>query len=242
MCSTLRCFFFYKSISPSPSLIICCKMAFPCVDSQYTMFRHPFTALTVGATMCGKSYFLIQLIKAKDQMIYPPVDRIVYSYKKYQPLFDTVSGVEFVQGLPKLDKSVKTLVLIDDQLGENLKEVVELFTVGAHHDNCSVIYVTQNMFYENKDYRTICRNAQYLIIFKSPRCMNQLSTLACQIYPKGKSELMIKAFEDATSKPYRNLVVDLKPDTPEVLRLRTNVLPDQGEQLGPAHLTHAYII
>lgn len=40
---------------------------------------------------------------------------------------------------------------------------------------------------------------------------------------------MINAFEDATSnQPYGTLVVDLKPNTPNELRLKSNILPHEG--------------
>jgi hypothetical protein len=47
------------------------------------------------------------------------------------------------------------------------------------------------------------------------------------MYPNG-SKSATEAFTDATEKPYGYLLVDLKPDTDEKYRLRTNVFP--GEQ------------
>jgi hypothetical protein len=43
------------------------------------------------------------------------------------------------------------------------------------------------------------------------------------------SRVMEEAFADATSKPHGYLLIDLKQDTPEHLRLRSQILP--GEQL-----------
>ena len=54
---------------------------------------------------------------------------------------------------------------------------------------------------------------------------------------------MIEAFEDATSTPYGTLVVDLKPTTPDSLRLRSNILPSEGlEAHNGSGLTHCYLI
>ena len=39
-----------------------------------------------------------------------------------------------------------------------------------------------------------------------------------------------EAFADATSTPYGYILVDLKQDTPEDLRLRTYIIPDDGVQ------------
>ena len=53
---------------------------------------------------------------------------------------------------------------------------------------------------------------------------------------------MVQAFEDATANPFTNLIIDLKPKTPDLLRFRSNVLPDEGDQFGPVQLAHVYAL
>ena len=90
-----------------------------CVDQKYIGFRHPFTCICVGPTCSGKTQYIAKLIQHKDAVITPNVTRVIYSYKKYQPLFDTMPNVEFVQGLNfTLDKTIPTLLVIDDQMGD----------------------------------------------------------------------------------------------------------------------------
>ena len=120
--------------------------------------------------------------------------------------------------------------------------MAELFTVSAHHENTSVIFVTQNLFFQDKFYRTACLNAQYLILFRSPRSINQITHLARQLYVGEKAKKMVNAFVDATEQPYSNFIVDLKPDTPSCVRLRSNVLPDEGFPFQAVHFTHVYNI
>jgi hypothetical protein len=72
-------------------------------------------------------------------------------------------------------------------------------------------------------------NTHYLVIFKNPRDANQVATLARQMYP-GRSKFVLEAFEDATKRPYGYLLIDLKPDTDEKYRIRTNVFPDDERQ------------
>ena len=55
------------------------------------------------------------------------------------------------------------------------------------------------------------------------------SHLARQMYP-GRVKFVQEAFKDATSVPYGYLLVDLKQDTPEDMRLRTAIFPDDGVQ------------
>jgi len=58
-------------------------------------------------------------------------------------------------------------------------------------------------------------------------------TLGKQMYP-GKTEQFIQKYEAAVQRPYGYLFVDLKPNTPDECRLRTNVLPsDQSSTQAP---------
>lgn len=99
----------------------------------------------------------------------------------------------------------------------------ELFTEGSHHRNLSVIAINQNLFY-NKD-PTQRRNCHYLVLFKNPIDKQQVITLARQIYPDN-SQHLTKHFKEATEKPFGYLLIDLKPTTPESMRMRTDVFVD----------------
>ena len=126
------------------------------------------------------------------------------------------------------ENTQRNLVVIDDLMSEsgNNAKVTDLFTKGSHHRNLSVILILQNLFYKGKEMRTISLNAHYMVLFKNPRDASQISHLARQMYPS-KPKYMMEAYRDATSAPYGYLFVDLKPDTPENMRLRTNIFPGE---------------
>jgi len=67
--------------------------------------KHPFTALVVGPTCCGKTQFVFKFIDNVDRMIDPPPNRIVYCYGEYQKSFRKYSNVEF----PKVYRTRPTL-------------------------------------------------------------------------------------------------------------------------------------
>ena len=92
-----------------------------------------------------------------------------------------------------------------------------------------MLYLVQNLFPKNKESRTISLNSQYMVVFKNPRDVSQMSHLARQMYP-GRVKFVQEAFKDATAVPYGYLLVDLKQDTPEDMRLRTAIFPDDGVQ------------
>ena len=138
--------------------------------------------------------------------------------------------MEFIEGLPDLDSfdgKQWTLLIIDDLMHETDERVSKIFTRVSHHKNLSVLYLTQNLFFGSKQNRTISLNSHYLILFKNTRDATQISHLASQMYP-GRTKFLIEAFRDATSKPFSYLLVDLKPDTEDRLRVRSGIFP--GEQ------------
>jgi hypothetical protein len=101
------------------------------------------------------------------------------------------------------------------------KRIVDLFTKGSHRRNLSVIFLLQNLFYQGKITRTMSLNSHYLVLFKNPRDKLQVVTLAKQMYP-GQTDEFIRKYEKAVHRPFGYLFVDLKPNTPDECRLRTN--------------------
>jgi hypothetical protein len=88
------------------------------------------------------------------------------------------------------------------------------------------MYLTQNLFPPGKLSRTISLNSHYMIVFKNPRDSLGISTLARQMYPHNTS-FLLQSFQDATTRPYGYLLLDLHQLTPENMRLRTNILPGE---------------
>ena len=102
--------------------------------------------------------------------------------------------------------------------------VVDMFKKISHLSNLSVAYHTQNIFYNNKQSRTLSLNSHYLVLFKNARDALQVANLARQMYP-GKSASMVEAFKNATCIPYGYVLSDLKQETDDKLKLRTGRFP-----------------
>lgn len=109
---------------------------------------------------------------------------------------------------------------------QNAKEktLSSLFTRGTHHGNVSCIFIVQNVFYQGL--RTSRINAQYIILMKSPADKLQVTNLGKQLYP-GKLPYFQEAYEDACSRPFGYLAIDLSQETPEEYRLRTKIFPGE---------------
>jgi len=65
-----------------------------------------------------------------------------------------------------------------------------------------------------------------MVLFKNTRDASQFAHLARQMYPN-KSQFAVEADKDATREPYSYLLIDLRPEQDETLRLRSNVFPGE---------------
>lgn len=74
--------------------------------------------------------------------------------------------------------------------------------------------------------QNITLNSQYIILFKNVRDKSSASNLARQMYPD-RVKVFQKIFEKATKDEFSHLFIDLKPKTPEEIRLRSHVLGEE---------------
>ena len=126
----------------------------------------------------------------------------------------------------EFDGKHRTLLILDDLMTEAGSEVSNIFTKISHHRNISVIFLTQNLFFKSQ--RTMNLNTQYLVLFKNPRDALQVATLGRQMYP-GNSKFLVEAFKMATEKPFGYLLIDLRADTLEKYRLRSNIFSGERQ-------------
>lgn len=201
-------------------------------------FQLPFTALLVGSSGSGKSFFVKDLLENMDHTLSRQPDQIIWCYSSYQPMYDELSknvDIKFYEGIPDslrdetlFPSKLHTLLVIDDcmEIASNHEEVMKAFTMYRHHRKLSVVFLLQNIFHQGKHSRTISLNTNYIVLFKSPRDKMQIRILAQQMFP-GQTEYFLQSFNDATKDPYSYLIVDMRPECPDDLRLRSGLLPKQ---------------
>ena len=199
-------------------------------------FLHPFSAIIAGPSQAGKSQWIAKLLTYRNQMIEPTPVKTYFCYSEWQPLYDSFDNIEFHQGLidvDSLDNSIPKLLILDDLMDVlNSKEgqkIADIFTKHSHHKNISIFLITQNIFQKGSHNRVCQLNCHYQILFNNPRDKTQIRFLSRQMYPApGQSSFMVQAFEDAVSVKYSPLIVDLKQQTEDILRLRTGIFPDEN--------------
>ena len=212
-------------------------------DMSHLQLKHPFNALAAGPSGSGKTFLIRDLLQHHVNTI-SGVNKykinVVWAYGKWQKIYgEPIANVDFkyYEGIPE-EEDVEgfDIIVIDDLMTElkNSKFVIDLFTKGSHHNHQSVIILMQNLYHKGPIVRDLNLNSHYLLIFKSPRDKMQIYALAKQIYPTN-SKYFMSAFEQATQIPHGYLLLDLKQDTPEDLRLRTRIIPSKetGFELKP---------
>ena len=196
-------------------------------------FMTPFSMGVYGRRESGKTHFVTELLIQQEKLIKDPFKKVIWINKSFQKdvyeklILANQFEVEFLDDLPNFDamgKQINTIVILDDMLSEASRndQVSALFTRGRHL-NFSVIFLSQNLFHQGKYSRDISLNTDYMVLLKNTRDLNQIKTLAQQMYPHVKNFLPW-AYHDAVEKEkFSHLILDLKPYTNSVMRVRAKI-------------------
>jgi energy-coupling factor transporter ATP-binding protein EcfA2 len=193
----------------------------------------------VGPSGSGKTYFVINLIKNRNNMFKNKVKSIHWiqgsskeigvTKKSYANLH--INRYEISTNISDTIEKIKLnrhdMIVLDDVFIEarNSNQVTNLFTKTARHEEVTVVYITQNMFHAGNANRTRNLNVHYLILFRNPRDSLAIEQIARQMYSdKAGRQFLIQAFRDATQdKPHGYLFFDFTQECPDFLRIRTNL-------------------
>ena len=121
-----------------------------------------------------------------------------------------------------------SVVVLDDLMDEAKDHagVTALFTKLVHHRNLFVINITQNFFMNSKETRTRRLNTQYVVMFKNPSDVTQVHVIGRQMYP-GNLLFLPSVNRKATKRPHSYIFLDLRQETPEDYRVRSNLLQQE---------------
>lgn len=199
--------------------------------------KHPSTMICAGQTGSGKSFFTRELLKHKKNIFTPEVPKhIVLFYREWQKLYDEIKDMklvnDFIKGMPDerklksiMEKHVKKggcMLIFDDLMTDIGNTLSNCFTVYSHHYNATVLLLIQSLFLENKSYRICSLNAHYIILMKNKRDGASVSYLARQISPYN-TQYITQAYNKATEKPYSHLLFDMRQETDDLIRIRSNI-------------------
>ena len=193
--------------------------------------RNGSSMLVSGPTQAGKSTFVHGLLAhAREIFGTPPREIYVFDGQYKEDLTTkrevTNEGLPDTAGFENIEPY--SVVVLDDLMEEakNHRGVTALFTKLVHHMKLFVISITQNFYQQSKDVRTRRLNVQYNVMVKNPADVTQVNTLSRQMYPNF-SKFLPEVYDHVTRKPHGYLFIDLRQETPEQIRIRTNVLLSQ---------------
>ncbi len=119
--------------------------------------------------------------------------RILWYYNQWQDRYDDLKkslgkSIRFERGLPdnlsEINPQYNTIIILDNLMAEATDSPVvarRLFTQGLHR-NASVVFLLQNMFPKGKFNTDISRNAQYLVLFRSPSDRKQIGIVGERMF------------------------------------------------------------
>ena len=197
--------------------------------------KHPFNCLISGPSQCGKTTMLRNLLKYHDETITginKRIIKIVWAYGKWQKIYsEPINNVEikYINEMPnEEDIYGYDIVVVDDLMHKLDKNVYIsiLFTAGTHHDNQSVVVLTQNFYQKGEVCNILRKNAHYVILFKDPGDTSQVRTISWRMFPENPKYL-ISAYRLATSVPHGYLLIDRTQTTEDDCRLRTRIVPEK---------------
>jgi DNA polymerase III delta prime subunit len=205
-------------------------------------FRNPSTFILAGPSQSGKTTLALNLLRGIDEVFLQPEckNNIIYFYNQWQHGFESFKTEntvkEWVNKMPSTEDVLeKTLMykdfggsvaIVDDFQQQLSRDTIELFTRVSHHANVVIMLLMQNIFCKNPVFREISLNSTYNFLLKNPRDAAQISNYARQFAP-GNTDYIVEAFKDATKQPYSYLLFDNHQLTPDILRVRSNVLPHE---------------
>ena len=174
-----------------------------------------FSMLVVSPSQCGETYFVEQPL-TKNCIKYPSKKprRIYWFYNQWQPRYTTLKSalgdqIQFSQGLPDLSEELReispkfnNLLVFDDIMSQATDSPVlsKFFTQGRHR-NASTILLLQKKLPKGKFNTDISRNAQYMVLFRSPSDRKHIDIIAVRIFAKDRPHFM-KVYQHVTAKPY----------------------------------------
>ena len=236
-----------KTSAPNVDHSVTSSQAVNSVSSRGTgrvLFKENSSFVICGRSGSGKTTFLHRLLKNASDMFTNEREReiyILYCYASWQPSFtkmsSEISNIHFHKGLPEEDvieqytsPNTRHLILVVDDLMRQVMTsqlIFDFFTVRAHHEGTSVLYVSHNLYQQGKFSRAITLNAAYFILFENPRGADQIQTLSRQVFP-GKKAAVVQAYKQAMSvAPFSYLVLDMTANVPDMLRMRTCIFPNE---------------
>ena len=191
------------------------------------------TMIISGPSKCGKTTFVIDLIRRKQAIFKYPIRQVWWFHgaaqgSKHDILVNELH-VTMKEGIPNESDleliQQHDLVVLDDLQNETKEDahITSFFLKHAHHKQFFAIQIQQNI-YGDREQRFRYANVHYYVAFNNPRNHAQIINFLSRMYPSGQRGISAVYNHVLTEHGnYAYLFVDFCTNTLSDLRLRTHI-------------------
>lgn len=186
-------------------------------------------------TASGKTQLTKKLLMRCNEIWDKPVHQIMWCYTERQQQLENELGqfagapIHFHEGFPEgfenPDPSRHMILVLDDMIHLCKQDKMQqVFVRGSHHQNISVIYLTQSCFAPGQ--RTISLQCKYIALMRNPRENSNLQILGRQMNGGKNCQMLDAAIKDNASKPYSYVLIDYGQSQDDNMRIRDSFFPE----------------
>ena len=194
---------------------------YPSVNlTDIDIFNKPARVIVAGYSGCGKSYLVSELVK----LYHAKFQKIVV----YGTALEGLQDISIVRGgdeNPLDDDSFgQKLVIFDDCIyNRTLMKIAGEVFIRGRHLNISSIFITQNIFLADKEFRAISLNATHITLLRH-RDMKQILCFARSFLTEEKVKKFLDLYKKVVIKePYSHILIDFTKDIEAPLMLRSGI-------------------
>lgn len=202
-----------------------------------------FNCLISGSSQSGKTTLVKNLLRLRHQIFSVNPEKIFLFYNNDQPIYDEMlreglidEKLDVKTNFPTMDylttlvapykKSGGTFIIFDDVMTDINEDFTKIICNFSHHEATSIFLLTQNLFYQNKVFRTLSLNMHYMFLMTNERDKQQISNLGRQVCPSNPT-FLVDVYSNAATKAYEYLLLDFKVDQNKKVRIRSHIFPHQ---------------
>lgn len=197
--------------------------------------------LLVGSTGAGKSSLCMDICLNRDKVYDKKVEKVVYLINDHQAMFENArqrdKNIIFTTTIEEFESEIKEnqgtrhyLCVFDDFVCDAIKGystyVLEFMLRRSHHQKYSVLFNTQ-LLYPSNSFRRVTLNCHYYIFFRNHH-ESQLHYFLRSVSPSNWRNLLEIYQNCVKEKKFSYFFMSIHPSTPEILRLRSFVIPTTG--------------